>query len=179
MSCPSLETIAAWTLDELDAEAAAAFEEHYFGCDACLEQARRMHRLVAEVGASLPTILTEPRRAALERAHPHLCRVDVQPGEQATIHLGGATAVGFWVMHAPLEGVQKVDFVARNEQGATLLELEDVPFDATRGEVVLACQVHYRALPAAGRLRVSLAATDARGTRPVGEYTLDHSFESL
>jgi len=179
VSCPNLETIAAFTLDELDPAEAERFEEHYFECDACLAQAASLRRLVAELGASLPPVLTSARRRALEAERPGLTQVTVNPGETATIRLNDADNVGFWVMRAPLAGVCRVDFEARDAEGAPLFAFTDVPFDADKGEVVLACQSHYRALPGGSTLRVRLTATDAAGTRSVGEYTLDHRFESL
>lgn len=179
MSCPNLETIAAFTLDELGEEELRAFEEHYFGCNECLDQAQRMQRLVAELEATLPAVLTRARRKRLEATEPRPTSVDVRPGETASIHLGGDAPVGFWVMHAELTGAQRVDFEARDASGNALFTVNDVPFDAERGEVVLACQVHYRALPGIAMLHVSLVATDARGARKVGEYVLDHRFESL
>ena len=35
MSCPTLETAAAWLLDALTDSESEAFEEHYFGCERC------------------------------------------------------------------------------------------------------------------------------------------------
>jgi anti-sigma factor RsiW len=178
MTCPHLETIAAYTLDELGEEEQVAFEEHYFGCDACLAQAERMQRLVAELQATLPAVLTRGRRERLEASHPRPAAVDVQPGETASIRLAGDAPVGLWVMHAPLAGAERVDLEAHDASGNPLFTLRDVPFDAERGEVVLACQVHYRALPGVEKMRASLIATDAKGPRQVGEYLLDHRFES-
>lgn len=177
MSCPNLETIAAWTLDELETEAAEAFEEHYFGCDTCLARAEELRRVVSELGAALPPILTEERRRALAASHPGHTVVDVRPGETASLQLGNAAPVGLWVMHAPLAGVARVDFEARDANGEPLFALEDVPFDAARGEVVLACQVHYRALPGTRRMQVKLTTTDALGARTASAYVLDHFFE--
>jgi len=178
MTCPNLETIAAYTLDELGEEEQRAFEEHYFGCDACLAQAQRMRRLVDELATTLPPILTRARRERLEASDPRPTAVNVQPGETASIRLAGDAPVGFWVMHAPLAGAERVDFEARDAGGNTLFTLSDVPFDAERGEVVLACQIHYRSLPGVTKMHASLVATDARGSRKVGEYLLDHRFES-
>ena len=177
MNCPNLETIAAWTLDELEPEASQAFEEHYFGCDACLAQARELRRIVTELGAALPPILTEERRRALDASHPGHTVVDVHPGETASLHLGNAAPVGLWVMHAPLDGARRVDFEARDASGALMFALSDVPFDRNRGEVVLACQVHYRALPGTARMQATLTTTDARGARAASAYVLDHFFE--
>jgi len=178
VSCPNLETVAAWTLDELAPDAAEAFEEHYFGCDACLAQASEMRRLITELGAALPPILTGERRRALAASHPGHSVVDVHPGETAALTLGTAAPVGLWVMHAPLAGVERVDVDARDPSGAALFSLKDVPFDATRGEVVLACQLHYRGLTGSGRVQVTLTATDVRGAVAESAYVLEHFFES-
>ncbi len=179
MTCPKLQTVAAWTLDELDVAQAEQFEEHYFGCDLCLQRAARMRRLLDQLALSLPPILTPERRRSLAASRAPLPAVNVSPGERATIHLGPAAELGLWVMHAPLARVTKLDFEARTQDGALLFALSDIPFDESRGEVVLACQVHYRALPIDGEMHVRLTATDADGTRPVGDYILDHEFESL
>ena len=178
MSCPNLETIAAFTLGELGEDEQRAFEEHYFGCDDCLAQATRMQRLVEDLRATLPPVLTTARRKRLEASEQRPQAVDVRPGETASIRLAGDAPVGLWVMHAPLTGAERVDFEARDASGNTLFTLSDVPFDAERGEVVLACQVHYRTLPGVAMMHATLTATDARGSHPVGEYVLDHRFES-
>lgn len=178
MSCPSLDTVAAWTLDELEEADAERFEEHYFDCDECLRRAAQMRRSLTQLAASLPPILTAERRRALSASRAPMPAVSVRPGERATIRLGGAAEVGLWVLCAPLKDVTRVDFEARSPQGDVLFALSDVPFDPVRGEVVLACQVHYRALPAAGEMHVRLTGTGASGARPVSEYVLDHEFES-
>jgi len=173
-----LETVAAWALDELEQAEADRFEEHYFGCDQCFSRAHRMRRTIEQLGASLPPILTVERRRELSARHDPLLAVAVHPGERATIRLGGTAQLGLWVMHAPLTSVTKVDFEARSATGQLLFSLVDVPFDAARGEVVLACQVHYRALDAAAEMHVRLTGTNSNGTVPLAEYILDHVFES-
>jgi hypothetical protein len=179
MSCLTLDALAEWALGEQTEADEEALEEHYFGCDACFARAQHMQRFVAQLRASLPPILTAERRQGLEARHPQLTRVHVQPGERATIRLGPAADVGFWVMHAPLQGVTRVDFEARSADGGLVFALSDVPFDRARGEVVLACQTHYRGLPGGSELRVQLVADEPTGSRPLGEYVLDHQFESL
>jgi anti-sigma factor RsiW len=179
VSCPHLETIAAYTLGELSPDEAERFEAHYFDCDACLAQAERMERLVAALGAALPPVVSPERRRALESAVPHVVTEHLQPGDAGMLRLGGDKHLGFWVMHAELAGAERVDFEARDPAGKPLFLLRDVPFDPARGEVVLACQFHYRAMSEASKMHVSLVATDARGSRPVGEYILDHLFDAV
>jgi len=176
--CVTLELVAAWVLGELPVAESEAFEEHFFGCDACASQARRVERLVMQLAAALPPVLTPERRQVLAAQNPRMPAIAVEPGQRATIRLGGAQPVGVWVMRAPLDGATRVDLEARAGDMA-LFALVDVPFDAVLGEVVLACQAHYSALPGGTELRVRLTVTGLGGERPVGEYILDHEFESL
>jgi hypothetical protein len=176
MTCAALETVAAWVLRELAVADSEAFEEHLFACEACTGNARRMQHLIELLSASLPPVLTLARRQALGARHAPLPAVDVEPGQRRRLAIGGSQPVGIWIMHAALAGATRVDLEARAE-GRLLFALADVPFDAARGEVVLACQTHYSALPRV--LEVRLEATGPDGERPVSEYILDHEFETL
>lgn len=181
MSCTeqtpaTLETIAAWCLGELDAAAAEHFEEHYFACDSCFERARRMQNLIEQLRASLPPVLTAERRRALEGSRP-VRAVHVAAGARATLHMSPSAPLGIWLMEAPLGQVTRVDFEARSREGALLFALSDVPFDVQRGEVVLACQLHYRALGLDQEMHVRLTGTSASGRHAIGHYILDHRFD--
>lgn len=178
MSCPELESVAAWCLGELPEAAGEAFEEHFFGCEACLQQTDRMSRLLAQLGASLPPVLTPARREALEAARPGLQAVRVRAGERATLHMSAQAPVGVWLLQAELEQVTQVDLDARTADGVLQFRLIDVPFDARRGEVALACQLHYRALPGSPQMYATLTADGPSGPRTLGNYTLDHQFEA-
>jgi hypothetical protein len=183
MSCASLETAAAWVLgepDEADPGAHERFEEHYFSCDSCLERVERVQRLVALLRQSVPLLLTPERRRWLEALYPRMPKTSVDPGQRATLRLSSRLPVGLWVMRAPLERATRVDFEAHDAQGGTLMTLQDAPFDVARGEVVMPCQWHYRALGGPNaEMRVRLTLTERGGAGPALEYILDHEFESL
>jgi hypothetical protein len=179
MTCATLESIARWRLGDLELDAERAFEEHYFECELCTDRALALERLLEQLRSTLPPVLTTQRRRELEAQHPHMPAIHVSGGEGGVIRLGRGAEIGLWVMHAPLVGVTQVDLQASNGEGDILFALSHVPFDAERGEVVLACQVHYRALPVPARMHVRLTATGPGGQRPVGEYVLDHAYESL
>ena len=181
MSCSeqapaTLETIAAWCLGELEATAAERFEEHYFSCDSCFERARRMQALIEQLRASLPPILTADRRRALEGSRP-VQAVRVAAGTRAVLHMSAGAPLGIWVMQAALAEVTRVDFEARSREGALMFALSDVPFDVQRGEVVLACQLHYRALGLDQEMHVRLTGTSSSGRHAIGDYILDHRFD--
>jgi hypothetical protein len=174
---PTLETIAAWCLGELDDTNAERFEEHYFSCDSCFERARRMQNLIEQLHASLPPILTADRRRTLEGSQP-VRAVHVAAGARATLHMSATAPLGLWVMQAPLEQVTRVDFEARSREGALMFALSDVPFDGQRGEVVLACQLHYRVLGLDEEMHVRLTGTSPSGRHALADYILDHRFEA-
>ncbi len=177
MSCPTLETVAAWLLSDLPPDEAERFEEHYFGCDSCFQHALRIEQLAKRLATRLPPLLTKERHAALESGG-RLETVHVAPGQSASLRLSRQNALGVWIMHAELDGVARVDLEARSADGRVLFAYSDVPFDAERGQVLLACQLHYRALPMDPKLFVHLRADDAAGGRELGQYILDHEFDS-
>lgn len=178
-ACPSLETVAAWCLGELVDADAERFEEHYGDCDGCAERATRMQVLIEQLHASTPPGLSAERPKALHAAPRQLRAVRVQSGERATMRLGAQTTLGVWVMQAQLNGARRVDFEARDAAGTLLFELPDMPFDAVRGEVVLACQVQHRTAAGNNEMHVRLTATSPDGRHPVASYVLHHQFERL
>lgn len=179
MTCPTLETCAAWSLDELSEAEGQAFEAHFFGCARCFAHAQRLQGLIASFRNAIPSFLTTERHQKLAATRSSLPAVHVAPGDQATIRLGGDAPVAVWVMHAELSNVERVDFEARAADGSLLFAVPDVPFDRERGEVLLACQIHYRALPMGPGFVGKLSARQGSETRVLGEYGLNHVFESL
>lgn len=168
------DTLLAYWLGELDPAREAALEEHYLGCPACSAQLAEVEALAAGVRGAFdrgltwsvvtPAAVERLRASGLRLREYHVPRngsvnCSVAPGDQ--VLLGR--------LHAPLEGVERVDLVGLEGR------LEDVPFDAAAGEVILAPSVaHLLSLPA-HRLMVRLVAVDGRGEHVLGEYTFDHT----
>lgn len=175
--CLALEDVARWVLGELDPTEAERFEEHTFDCDPCFDRASRLERLVVQLRTSLPPFLTSERRRQLEgAARPELRAVHVRPGERAFLRLDATNPVGIWILRAELDGVARVDCEARDAGGELVFALTDVPFDAQRGEVALACQRHYAAVPGVRALHVRLTAVADATRRAIAEYVLEHDF---
>lgn len=177
MTHPTLEAIAAWVEGLEDTAETEALDLHLLECGACSAQAGRMQQLVATLRGALPPVLTEARRSALEAKHGSLPATHVEPGQTGVLSLSDAEAVGLWVMHCDLAGVSRVDVEAYGELGQRVMHLADVPFDRERGQVLLACQLHYRGVPNARQLRATLHAVGA-DSRQLGEYFLDHRFQN-
>jgi hypothetical protein len=177
MNCPDLETLGAYCLGELADADGASFEEHYFACDRCTGRLARMQAFVGQLETMLPHILTPERRKRLEASGQPLAVTRLAPGGHGTIRFGGPTALGFWILRAPLSTAERVDFELREAGGAPVLALRDVPFDREQGEVVLACQSAYRELGVPTALRARISSVEASGRSAVSEYVLDHLFD--
>ena len=169
VSCPTLETIAAWTLDELAPEAAEQFEEHFFGCDVCFRQAgaHAAHGARAR-GRASPDPHPGAASGAFGRSPPPAGASTSKPGESGD-DLPRRSGGGWLLGDAcPARGSRARRFRgARCRRRADLCALRRSGSTSPRGEVVLACQVHYRALPVTSQMHVSLTAVDASGARPL------------
>jgi hypothetical protein len=175
VTCPSLERLGAWFLDAAEDDESGRIEEHIFSCDRCAGRAERLEALIQRLRSALPPILTPERREALERAVADLPKTPVSPGETATLEFRKGTEIGFWVMHHDLSGAERVDCQLLGSDGSALVLLPDVPFDADRQEVVLACHVHYRNLGTED-VRARLTSFDGTGQTRTAEYRLIHRF---
>jgi hypothetical protein len=78
-------------------------------------------------------------------------------------------------LEAPLAGVTRLDLVNVGPDGKREMRLEDIPFVAESGSVVVSTRIAaLRALPSV-TLRMRLLAVDDKGERTVGEYTFHHT----
>lgn len=178
MTHPTLERIAAWVEGLEDEAETEALDLHLLECGACSAQAERLQELVAKLRGSVPAVLTEARHGALQAKYGRLPATHVTPGQTGQLTLSDTKAVGLWVMHCDLSGVTRLDIEAHDENGAPVFKLPDVPFDAERGQVLLACQVHYRAMPTGQLLRATVRDASGGEPRQLAEYFLDHRFEN-
>ncbi len=178
MTCPPLHQIAGYCLGEPTGDDAEALEEHYFSCAHCATRVERMQGLSAQLQGMLPHILTTERRKGLEATGRPLAVTSLGPGERATLTFGPGVEVGFWVLRAPVRAADRVDFELETADGAPLISISDVPFDAAREEVLLACKTAYSTLTPATELHARVVAIDPAGGRTVSEYLLDHVFDS-
>jgi hypothetical protein len=178
VSCASWETTLGFALGELAEAEADAFEQHYFGCDRCFARLDRVQRLLDRMRQSLPLALTPERRERLANEHPEVQALELEPGARATMHLTSERSVGIWVLHAPLERATRVDVVLRRQSdGAPVISMPNVPFDAERGQVALPCQLHFREVPNGQYLEAELTASSDDG-KAVTRYFLDHVYET-
>jgi anti-sigma factor RsiW len=168
------ERLLDYLLGELEPGADEEVESHLFACASCASAAERLAGLATALNQAVSPILAPPRFEALDRAGL-VSRVDVMtPGSVAevryppsgkvlVIRLGGAD----------IKSARRVDVDLRTAAGEPVVRLDDVPFDSSRGEVLVACQRRYaETFPRDLVFAVEVVEGDAR--KRVGEYTVLH-----
>lgn len=131
----------------LDAPEEEALEEHLFNCRPCAIAVEPLFGLAAAIRLAVPYVLTAARLEELE-GEGRIARVNsMSPGQVAEVRFPEA---GKLLVHrlggSDLRGAQRVDVEIADLEGTHVARFDDVPFDAARGEVLLACQRHFASL---------------------------------
>ena len=167
-------------LGDTDAAATEAIDAHLMHCDACgarLDEVIALARGVraafdhGEVQAMVSGPFVERLQAAGRQVHeyrvPHNGSVvcSLAPGDDQLISR----------LDAPLAGVTRVDAeFAFSFAPGRRERMQDIPFDAARGEVLFAPKMSAVRQQATHDFVVRLLAVDAAGERELGRYTFHH-----
>lgn len=170
----AIDRLVACAVDELPEDEAREVEEHVLGCTPCAALFERLvalgdalRELVRAGAASF--VATRGLVDRLDAARLLSRRYELGPGAIVPCSVGAADIYSCVRFAADLSGVTRVDV----ERGAT--RLTDVPFEANEGAIYLVTSsALIRTFPTA-KLAFRLIAVDARGERPLGQYTLDHT----
>jgi hypothetical protein len=167
------KTIVEAIAGELSPAATRELEDHAFACDECGATYARAMRLAHALRQVLPPVVSARRIEQLRAQGWRISTTDVRIGEHRVVTFFDDVDLLAHVLHGDLTAARRVDVELADLAGNLLVACEAVPFDAERGEVVIACQRHYAAsFPAALRFRVF--RTTAAGRELVGEYDIDH-----
>lgn len=171
------ERLLEYFLGELTADDEQELEAHLFGCAPCTAEGERLAGLATAIKRVIPPILTRSRFEALESAGVVL-QVNVMlpggvaqaiyppPGKALVLRLGGAD----------LGPARRLDIDIRTPAGEAIGRFDDVPFDASRGEVFVACQRHFAETYPAD-LVFTLEVVSGAERRRVAQYTVLHRFD--
>jgi anti-sigma factor RsiW len=158
----------------LDAPGDEELEAHLFSCRACALEAEKLFGLAAAVHRAVPpaisvgrfeTLSREGRIAEVNTMTPgQVAEARFPPPGQLLVHrLGGSD----------LSRARRVDVGLLDLAGRQITHLDNVPFDAARGEVLLACQSHFADLfPADIVFRLEIVLDDRR--EEASRYTVLH-----
>lgn len=180
--CPrpvSDEALLDWWAGELPAAGRPGLERHLFSCPACSRRAEALAAIAGGVrglvrAGELPAVLLPGAERRLLREGRRVREYRVPPGGSVQCTVGPDDDVVLARLGADLQGVTRLDLVARVDDGPEQ-RLADVPFDPAAGELVFAPSAdELRARPAHVE-RLRLVAVGPRGERLLGEYTFDHT----
>ena len=165
-------TLVAYWLGELDPDREAALEEHYLGCGQCSAALAEVEGLAEGVRRGMgqvDAVLTPAFAGHLHARGVRIREYRVPRNGSVNCTIAPEDELLLSRLQAPLAGIERIDLVVGEHR------LEDVPFDAASGEVVLAPSLErVRAMPAQREV-MRLVAVEPGGERLVGEYTFNHT----
>ena len=171
------EDLVAYFAGDLDAAGGAALEEHLFACRACAAQAARVASVTETLRAMIPPVVTRAEIARLRSKGMRVRDSAFGPGERRGAHFPrDLDLLVFHLTGLDLPQGARVGMTMHDEaSGQRLVSMDDVPYDAGSGELLLCCQRHYAALPpdVVVDVKVEAPGADRRETR----YTIQHTFE--
>jgi hypothetical protein len=134
-----------WTAEPDD----AAIDEHVFSCDLCTRELERIQRVVAAFRGSMPPVISVEQLAALRNTGIKLEENAFMPGTRTEVTF--ARSLDVMVHHLAglsLRDASRVSVTVRSESAGVVLHEDPIaPFDREQGEVLIACQAHFAALP--------------------------------
>jgi hypothetical protein len=124
----------------------------------------------------IPPVLSRAHRDRLVANGLRILETDCTAGRDAEALFANNLDLLVHVLHADLRDADRVDVEIRSPQGNAFLSFMDVPFDASRGEVLIACQRHYRQLAAMSDDQPVFRVIAVKGGAPhvVGDYLVKH-----
>ena len=176
MICPiSTEKFRALFSHELSEAEAHEISEHAFGCDRCAREFERVARLIEGLREVIPFVISHAQRDKLIAAGTRL-RVTNVPLSTAPHALFSADVdLLVHALQMDLAKADRVDVDVRGPNGEPGALLENVPFDRTAGEVLIACQRHFEGMfPGDPVFRVH--AIEAGARRTIGDFVVVHDW---
>lgn len=166
-------------LGELAGDREQALEEHLFACGYCAARLEELARLGAGVravfgGGGVGAVVSDAFVEKLKRAGLRVREYRVAPGESVSCTISAADDFMVGRLSADLSGVKRLD-VLDEVEGHGRLAMQDVPFDAAAGEVLLCPPAALLRKMPAHVDRIRLIAVDEAGERTLGEYTFVHT----
>ncbi len=177
-ACPSYEILVALWAGELEESEAAAVDEHIFSCDSCAAATERLAKLVGALRKRLPFVISHAHRNRLVAAGMRVHVTGLEPTLDRTANTSARFAPDVdllvFALHGDVSRADRVDVEVASPTGEPRYVLDDVPFDRTSGEVLIACQRHYEGMFPSGDPIFSVHAVEAGERRAVGDYVVTH-----
>lgn len=168
------ETLVALWAGELAPDIAVPIEEHLFSCDECSTSSTQLGHLLSGLRDVIPPVISHAHKERLVAAGLRVKEL-VIASPTAEAEFGSDLDLYIFALQAPVADAERVDLELWDEKGTPQAQFLAVPFDASRGEVLVACQRHYQAfneLLGAGAFRLFAHKDGER--RQVGCFSIKH-----
>jgi len=165
------ELVELWCGDAPDAD---ALEDHVFACDACAAAYTRLGAACEALRAVIPPVISHAHRDRIAAAGARIRLTPVDAGVDAEAVFATDVDLLVHVLKNDLSRAERVDLTLIVGDGSRELAFEAIPFDARAGEVLIACQRHYR-YTVPGDPRFVLTITEG-GVPRRASYFVHHRF---
>ena len=144
----SRERWVSYWVNDLLADEIAAVDDQLFACDGCAADGQRMSNIVQAFRSMIPPVISTDEAAVLRSQGQVIRENDFSPGVRTTVLFDrDAELLIHHLRGLELVDAERVEVIVRSETAGTLFEEPFAPFDRQRGEVLIACQRHFAALP--------------------------------
>lgn len=173
----SIESLRRYFAADLDADRSARLEEHVFACDACAAAFDREGAMASALRGQIAPVVSHERVATLARAGLAVKRYVVPPGRRVEVVFPPGVSLLINALAVDADDAERIDLRITDVAGRPLLEVPGIPYDRGSGEVLIACQRHYRErFP--WLVRFELISVNGAERAPLGAYLINHSWES-
>jgi hypothetical protein len=172
----AFDALVAYWAGDLEAAESDAVEEHVMGCESCSAASSRVAAIAVAMRAQIPPIVSREVVADLRERGVRIVENPVRPGERKQVRFAPDVDVllhrlgGLDLARATRVGVT----ISVEETGDILFETDDVPFDREAGEILVACQKHFRVFPP--NVKFDVRCRDDSGDERVATYAIPHVF---
>jgi hypothetical protein len=172
------ETLVAWFAHELAEADEGALEEHLFSCDECSAASERIGRLTGALRDVIPPVISHALRDKLAAAGQRILFTPCAPEGTATARFAPDLDLMVHALRGDLSQAERVDVEVLQPDGTVRISIEAVPFDPDAGEVLVACQRHYRMmLPEGEQPTFRVHVTEAGQKRRLADYLVVHIWD--
>ena len=136
-----------WTRD-LSAAQTDDVEAHLFACDACSAEAERVAKIAGVFRTFLPPAISPEQLDELKARGLAIEENRFAPGTRTTVTF--PAQLDLLIHHLTgldLSGADRVELTVRSASAGLVHHDPFAPFDAARGEVLIACQKHFAVFP--------------------------------
>lgn len=172
-------TLVAYWANDLDLVEAEAIEDHVMGCEHCAHASAQIAAITESLRGLPPPVLSHAQVDRLREQGVRIHDNPIAPGEVST---GRVTPELDILLHrlgglALPDGSRVTLRIAVEIGDIPLFAIDEVPFDAGTGELLIACHRHLAALPPDVTLTVDVHHPAGHTQR--NRYTVRHVFPAL